>query len=41
MSGLFSYGTSTTQRTGNDAIYGQGTDGDVTISGNTTLTSDK
>ena len=41
MSGLFSYGTSTTQRTGNDAIYGQGTDGNVTISGNTTLTSDK
>jgi hypothetical protein len=41
MSGLFSYGSSTTQRTGNDAIYGQGTDGDVTISSNTTLTSDK
>jgi hypothetical protein len=41
MSGLFSYGSSTTQRTGNDAIYGQGTDGDVTITGNTTLTSDK
>ena len=31
MSGLFSYGTSTTQRTGNDAIYGQGTDGNVTV----------
>jgi hypothetical protein len=41
MSGLFSYGSSTTQRTGNDAIYGQGTDGDVTITSNTTLTSDK
>jgi hypothetical protein len=41
MSGLFSYGSSTTQRTGNDAIYGQGTDGDVTISSSISLTSDK
>jgi hypothetical protein len=30
-----------TQRLGNDLVYGQGTDGDVVISSNTTLTSDK
>ena len=31
----------TIQRLGNDSVYGQGTDGDVVISSNTTLTSDK
>jgi hypothetical protein len=41
MGGLDRYGKTITQRLGNDAVYGQGTDGDVTISSNTTLTGDK
>lgn len=41
MSALDNYNKKYIQRLGNDSVYGQGTDGDVTISSNTTLTSDK
>lgn len=41
MAGIERYQKNYTQRLGNDSVYGQGTDGDVTISANTTLTSDK
>lgn len=41
MGSLDRYNNARTQRLGNDSIYGQGTDGNVTISANTTLTSDK
>lgn len=40
MAGLANYGRTTVQRTGNDFIYGQGTDGDATIAANTTLSRD-
>lgn len=35
------YGSPTTQRLGNDSVYGQGTDGDVVINSTVTLNEDK